>query len=523
MTPAAPQSIPTAAGPREPISTGAPPGAPPEGPPFQSALETESARTAIAEGQQQSRSQDPSPTGGEQASLTEAFDRAPHGSALPARRHSGHRDTAAPAAGKAAADLAPAASALIGCAPTPAGRPAGTSTDDTPPGELAGGDVNQSPVAELKAGQPDPAIASGTLAGSEEGAPNARATGAHDDALPSTPTGLADGVLAIPREGTSTASAPATSESGTTTSENGTATTGVGTSVLASTLKETSTAGGAQGHSTPAAPHTRGLANPVGSSAGANANGEGSTNAGGGEGPTHRGADHTAGQLRLRSASDAGAGEQLGGAGPTPAGTDGAFVEGESGGVGGPETSASPLVGTALNGSAAGSPAEPGSGAYAVGLQEAIESLHGTIQLAARQGLTQARISLQPEELGEIRINLTQTAQGLLARVSAESPAAAQALAAAHTQLRQSLSSLGINLTRLDIGHHDSPRGGGDANGGGQGGAARGEGFAGGRPGRSTAIAAPADSEAEADSPSADEPATPTTAPLHGGLIDVLA
>ena len=36
-----------------------PPGAPPEGPPFQSALETEWARTAIAEGQQQSHSQHP--------------------------------------------------------------------------------------------------------------------------------------------------------------------------------------------------------------------------------------------------------------------------------------------------------------------------------------------------------------------------------------------------------------------------------------------------------------------------------
>ncbi len=161
---------------------------------------------------------------------------------------------------------------------------------------------------------------------------------------------------------------------------------------------------------------------------------------------------------------------------------------------------------------------------YGVGLQEAIESLHGTIQLAARQGLTQARISLQPEELGEIRINLTQTAQGLLARVTAESPAAAQALAAAHAQLRQSLSSLGINLTRLDIGHHDPAQGGGaDAKGGGQDGAARGEGFAGGRPGRSTAIAAPADPETETDSPVAEEPAPTTTAPSNGTLIDVLA
>ena len=92
-----------------------------------------------------------------------------------------------------------------------------------------------------------------------------------------------------------------------------------------------------------------------------------------------------------------------------------------------------------------------------MGLQQAIESLHGTIQLAARQGLSQARISLQPEELGEIRINLTQTAQGLLARVTAETPVAAQALAAAHAQLRQSLSSLGINLARLSVGRHGHP------------------------------------------------------------------
>ena len=118
----------------------------------------------------------------------------------------------------------------------------------------------------------------------------------------------------------------------------------------------------------------------------------------------------------------------------------------------------------AVDGNPAAPSGELGAAGYGVGLQEAIESLHGTIQLAARQGLAQARISLQPEELGEIRINLTQTAQGLLARVTAESPAAAQALAAAHAQLRQSLSSLGINLTRLDIGHHDpSAQSGGTA------------------------------------------------------------
>jgi hypothetical protein len=92
---------------------------------------------------------------------------------------------------------------------------------------------------------------------------------------------------------------------------------------------------------------------------------------------------------------------------------------------------------------------------YGVGLQQAIEDLHGTIQLAARQGLTQARIALEPEELGEIRIHLTQTADGLIARLTAETSTVAQALASGHAHLRQSLSSLGLHLARLDIGHHE--------------------------------------------------------------------
>jgi flagellar hook-length control protein FliK len=523
MSPTAPQPIPTAPGGRQPISTGAPPGAPPEGPPFQSALETESARTAMAEGQQRN----PSPAEGEQASAAEAFDRLPHGSAPPTRRHSGHRAAATPSGGKATAGLAPSSAITpTGPALTPAVPPRGsTPTAGMVPDAIAGGDANQGPAAPLSTGQPDPATArGGALAGGKEGLSGTGAAVAHDDALPLSPTSAVDGELAIARDGASTTGAPAISEDGTPTA-------GGSTSPLVAALKETPTAGGAQAHSTPAAFHARDLATALDSRAGANAGGEGQANAGGGGqanaggsgSPTHLRADRTAGEVRLRPASDASVGDKLGGADPIQAATDGAILEGGSGGVGGLATTASPLLGAALDGSPAAPPAELGSGAYGVGLQEAIESLHGTIQLAARQGLTQARISLQPEELGEIRINLTQTAQGLLARVTAESPAAAQALAAAHAQLRQSLSSLGINLTRLDIGHHDPARGGGaDAKGNGQGGAARGEGFSGGRPGRSTAIVTPADSEAETDLLVAGEPAQSTTAPSHGTLIDVL-
>ena len=72
---------------------------------------------------------------------------------------------------------------------------------------------------------------------------------------------------------------------------------------------------------------------------------------------------------------------------------------------------------------------------------------------AARSGLAQARIALQPEELGEIRIHLTQTSSGLLARVTADSSAAAEVLAAGHVELRESLSSAGLSLAQLHIGH----------------------------------------------------------------------
>src|SRR6185437_2140649 len=64
---------------------------------------------------------------------------------------------------------------------------------------------------------------------------------------------------------------------------------------------------------------------------------------------------------------------------------------------------------------------------------------------------SQARIALEPEELGDIRIHLSQNAEGLIARLTAGTPAAAQALAAGRGELHQSLSSLGATLLRLDI------------------------------------------------------------------------
>jgi flagellar hook-length control protein FliK len=93
-----------------------------------------------------------------------------------------------------------------------------------------------------------------------------------------------------------------------------------------------------------------------------------------------------------------------------------------------------------------------------VPMQEMIDSIGATIELAARQGIAKARIELQPEELGHIGIRLSQTSEGLRARVTADTPAGAQALSQGRSELRQSLSSLGLSLLQLDIGSSGQPQ-----------------------------------------------------------------
>jgi flagellar hook-length control protein FliK len=143
-----------------------------------------------------------------------------------------------------------------------------------------------------------------------------------------------------------------------------------------------------------------------------------------------------------------------------------------------------------------------------VDLEEMIDSIHATIELAARQGMSQARIALQPAELGQIRIHLSQTSEGLLARVTADTPAAAQALNASRSELHQSLSSLGSTLLRLDIGSFNQPAGRDASGADGAGSSGR---------GRAT------DGEGNIDQ--IDEPngSDPTQRLPLGGLVDVLA
>jgi len=64
-----------------------------------------------------------------------------------------------------------------------------------------------------------------------------------------------------------------------------------------------------------------------------------------------------------------------------------------------------------------------------------------------------------------MRIHLSQTAAGLLARITADTPVASQALAQGRAELHRSLSSLGVSLVRFELGsfgqsHEHAPRSG---------------------------------------------------------------
>jgi len=162
--------------------------------------------------------------------------------------------------------------------------------------------------------------------------------------------------------------------------------------------------------------------------------------------------------------------------------------------------------------------------AYGVDLHEAIETVHATIELAARQGISQARITLEPAELGEIRIHLTQTTDGLLARVTADSSAAAQALAAGHAELRASLSSIGLSLARLHIGHSEQPTTSAQQwAGGNRQGPGRDAAFQPGRGGNGAPSSTGVSGGDEPSSAGTDVDPRPLPARSEGALVDVLA
>jgi flagellar hook-length control protein FliK len=112
-----------------------------------------------------------------------------------------------------------------------------------------------------------------------------------------------------------------------------------------------------------------------------------------------------------------------------------------------PATPATPSVNAQ-----ASAPAETAAAGRGVGLEHAVETVRLALRHGAERGVTHARISLTPRELGSIEVHLRQTADGLVARVVAEHGAAAQQLQQAGAELRRSLEQQGVNVLQLDIG-----------------------------------------------------------------------
>jgi flagellar hook-length control protein FliK len=144
-----------------------------------------------------------------------------------------------------------------------------------------------------------------------------------------------------------------------------------------------------------------------------------------------------------------------------------------------------------------------------VRLQDAVGAVQATFTAANQAGVSSARITLSPASLGGITISLSQTQDGLVARVTADHPEAAQTLAQSAGDLKRSLEQSGLSLLRLDIGSTGQQSlasftggGGGQSAGNGQT--------------HSQAAADLADDE--------HEPATETaTTSSSGALVDVLA
>jgi flagellar hook-length control protein FliK len=71
--------------------------------------------------------------------------------------------------------------------------------------------------------------------------------------------------------------------------------------------------------------------------------------------------------------------------------------------------------------------------------------------VAVDRGITHAKMTLRPAELGGIEIRLQHTAAGIAAQVVADSPEAARLLAQAGDDLRKALEARNVTLISLDV------------------------------------------------------------------------
>jgi hypothetical protein len=73
------------------------------------------------------------------------------------------------------------------------------------------------------------------------------------------------------------------------------------------------------------------------------------------------------------------------------------------------------------------------------------------LHVATQRGVTHARISLRPEDLGGIEVRLQSSPAGISAQLIADSPEAARLLTQAGDDLRRSLEQRDVNLLSLEV------------------------------------------------------------------------
>jgi flagellar hook-length control protein FliK len=71
--------------------------------------------------------------------------------------------------------------------------------------------------------------------------------------------------------------------------------------------------------------------------------------------------------------------------------------------------------------------------------------------MAGENGVTRARVTLRPAELGGVEVFLRQGGAGLTATVVAETPQAAQMLETSAAELQRRLAAQGLQLSSLQI------------------------------------------------------------------------
>jgi flagellar hook-length control protein FliK len=102
-------------------------------------------------------------------------------------------------------------------------------------------------------------------------------------------------------------------------------------------------------------------------------------------------------------------------------------------------------------------------------LAQAVATVQQIVRISQSNGITQARVQLHPEDLGQINIHLRSTPDGVVAKVVADASQAAAVLRDGGDELRRQLAQQGINLTHFDVGTAgQEQRGAAFGNGGSQ-------------------------------------------------------